>query len=557
MLSNNLNNSHRFNLNTLYQIDSSLSIRIAPSFTYQNTSNRSQTSYQTLSGNKALTNDGFSNSTASNEGYNFRNDMILRKKFARRGRTFSLALQTSLNESNGDGSLFSINNFYNPAGSLLKIDTLNQQNVLQGNLRGYNAKAVYTEPLLKRSLLEFSLAKGSNKSESGKITHDYNRQNSKYDLLNDTLTNNFESVYNLTNAGIRVRTQKRKFSYAFGVSLQQTEMEGKIISYKDSLITKKFLNFLPNARFQYNFSKLKTLTLTYAASTNQPTISQLQPVPDNSNSLNIKEGNPGLKQEYNHTLMGHLNLINPYKNKNLFFYFTLQETQNKIVNYDMIDQFGIKTTKPVNVNGVYNFNSEISYSMPVHFLKGTVEISNNTGYLKTKQFINGSGNDIKTWTLGPNLRFDMNPADKLNIGIGSGFTYNKTNYSLQSALNASYLSKEYTASLDWEMPRHFFLSTDFTYTINSQRSAGFNTKIPLWNASISKQMLKFNRGEIKFSARDILDKNIGISRSTNNNYIEDSRVLILQRFFLLSFTYSLNKTGLNCEGGGDIRVIRR
>ena len=37
---NNLNNNHRLNLNMLYQIDSMNSIRITPSFSYQNTSNR-------------------------------------------------------------------------------------------------------------------------------------------------------------------------------------------------------------------------------------------------------------------------------------------------------------------------------------------------------------------------------------------------------------------------------------------------------------------------------------------------------------------------------------
>ena len=104
------------------------------------------------------------------------------------------------------------------------------------------------------------------------------------------------------------------------------------------------------------------------------------------------------------------------------------------------------------------------------------------------------------------------------------YNYNKTKYSLQSALNTNYLSQEYSASLDWQLPKLFFFSTDFTYTINSQRAAGFNAKVPIWNASISKQMLKYNRGEIKLSARDLLNKNIGISRNSNNNYIEDSRV---------------------------------
>ena len=555
----NLSNSQRFNLNTLYQVDSMNSIRITPSFSYQKTNNRSLTDYQTLSEDRILTNEGFSNTTSASEGYNFRNDVIWRKKFTRKGRTFSLSLQTSLNESDGNASLSSINNFYNPDGTLLKKDTLNQRSNTTSDLRGSTARAVYTEPIWKKSLLEFSVSKSNTKSTSQKETFDFNKGNGKYDQLNNRLTNDFENTYGFTNAGIRMRTQKKKYSYAFGANWQQAELEGKIISgNKDSLINKTFRNILPNARFQYNITRFKTFSLTYNTNTNQPNMTQLQPVPDNSNSLNIREGNPDLKQEFNHSLQANLNLVSPYKNKNLFMFLTMQTTQNKIVNYDTINNLGVKRTRPVNVNGVYNINSNISYSLPVRFLKGSVEISSNTGLFKTKQFINTVGNDIKTFSVGPDIRLDMNPTDKLNIGVGAGFNYNKTKYSIQAALNTNYLSQEYTASLDWEMPKGFFFATDFAYTINSQRASGFNLKVPLWNASISKQMLKFNRGELKFSARDLLNKNIGISRNTNNNYIEDSRVLTLRQFFLLSFTYSLSKTGLNTAGsGGGMRMIMR
>ena len=557
--SDNLNNSHRLNLNALYQIDSMNSIRFIPSFSYQKTNNRSQTDYQTLSQDKMLTNEGFSNNTANSEGYNFRNDVMWRKKFARRGRTFSLSLQTSLNKSDGDGSLSSINNFYTPTGALIKRDTLNQRNTNNGDLKSYNVKAIYTEPLWKKSLLEFSVGRSNSVSTAKKTTYDFNKNNGKFDQLNNKLTNDFQNTYSFTNGGIRMRTQKRKYNYSFGANYQQAELEGKIISgTKDSLISKSFNNVLPNARFQYNITRFKSFSFTYNTNTNQPSMAQLQPVPDNSNSLNIKEGNPDLKQEFNHNFQANLNLLSPFKNKNLFMFLNGQTTQNKIVNYDTINSLGIKRTKPVNVNGTYNINSNISYSIPVHFLKGSVEISSNTGLFKTKQFINTVQNDIKTFSIGPDVRFDINMTSKLNVGIGGGINYNKTKYSLQSALNTSYLSQEYNASVDWEIPKGFFFAADFNYTINSQRASGFNIKVPLWNASISKQMLKYNRGELKFSAKDLLNKNIGISRNTNNNYIEDSRVLTLRQFFLLSFTYSLSKTGLNNAGnGGGMRIITR
>ena len=214
----NLNNNHRFNLNTLFQVDSMNSIRITPSFSYQKTNNRSQTDYQTLSEDKIFTNDGFSNTTSASQGYNFRNDIIWRKKFSRKGRTFSLSLQTSLNESDGDGSLSSINSFFTPAGALLKRDTLNQQSNIKGDLRGYNVRAVYTEPVWKKSLLEFSVSKSNTSSTSEKITYDYNKLNGKFDQYNNILSNDFENTYGFINAGMRMRTQKKKFSYSFGAN---------------------------------------------------------------------------------------------------------------------------------------------------------------------------------------------------------------------------------------------------------------------------------------------------------------------------------------------------
>ena len=557
--SDNLNNTHRVNLNMLFQLDSFNTLRVVPSFSYQDSRTRSRSDYQTRGGSGILANDGFSDNTGNNHGYNFSNDLIWRKKFRKRGRTFSLALQNGLNQSDGDGSLYSVNHFYNN-GVLSQIDSIDQIYTSSGDLKSYNLRGVYTEPIGKRSLLEFSLGHSNSKSTADKFTYDFNRITGKHEVLNPYLSNQFENSYGYTNGGIRWRYQKRKVSMALGMAWQQSDLEGTIKSgIKDSVISKTFRNVLPNARFQYNFTKFKSLQLNYSTSVNQPTMSQLQPVPDNSNPLNIREGNPYLKQEYNHAVMAHLNLMNPYKNRSLFAFINAQLTQNKIVNYDVVDYQGRKTTKPVNVNGVFNMNSDISYSMPVRALKATLEVRAGNSYYSGKQFINTQVNGIRQWTMGPEVRLDITPNDKISFGLNASVDQTRTKYTIQQKLNTKYLSQVYGTSIDWEMPKKFYFSTEFNYTINSQRAGGFNNKLPIWDASISRQVLKFNRGELKFSARDLLNKNIGISRTSNQNYIEDARVLTLRRFFLLSFTYSLSKTGLNNAGGGGgaMRVITR
>jgi len=365
-------------------------------------------------------------------------------------------------------------------------------------------------------------------------------------------------VYNYENAGFRIRKQTKKYNYAAGFSWQHAELEGGALhAVKDSLVRKGYNNILPTARFQYYFNRFKNISINYTTSTNQPTIAQLQPIPDNSNPLYVKQGNPGLNQEFTHSIRFNAQFVNPFKNKNFFANFSLQETQNKIVNNDRINAQGIDSVMPVNVNGVYNMNGSMSYGFPVRFLKGTVEVSSNYSLYKGKQFVNSDANNIKSVSVGPEIRLDMSPTKTLNLSLSAGLSFYDTKYSLQSARSSRYTNQEYSIEASWQLPKGFFASSDFNYRINGQQAAGYDAKVPLWNGSISKQVLHFNRGEIKLTANDLLNKNIGISRNANQNYIEDNSVKNLRRFFLLGFTYSLSKTGLNNAGSGGMKMISR
>jgi hypothetical protein len=555
----NINYNQKLNLSADIQLDSFNSIKIIPSFGYQQTHNTTNSSYYTLSPDQKQGTSGSSYNETNNHGYNFSSEILYRKRFRQRGRTLSFDFQNKSNASDGDGSLQSANTFRNPAGTVLGTESINQRNTNSSHLNGYTARAVYTEPVFKRMLLEFSLGKSNSKTTAKKTTNDYNPITDKYDQLNDRLSNEFESSYGYNNAGFRWRMQQKKLSIAAGVNWQQAQLDGKLISnIKDSAINKTFYNVLPNARLQYSFTKFRFLRLNYNTSTNQPSITQLQPVPDISDPLNIKVGNPDLKQELTHGVQLNFFSLNPFKNKNLFAFFNLTRTDNKIVNYDVIDSIGVKTTHPVNTNGTYNLFGSVSVGFPVRFLKGSVNISTNGTYAKNKSFINGALNMINTLNVGPEVRLDVSATDKLDISINGIINYYKTNYSLKPDLNTEYIIQQYSTDINWQLPHSFFFNTEFTYTINNQLGNGFNARVPLWNAWISRQFLKFNKGELKLSAYDLLNQNVGVSRSANQNYIEDKRVVNLRRYFMLSFTYSLNKNGLG--GGrerGDIHIIRR
>ena len=555
----NINNTHRLNTSADYQIDSFNSVKITASLAYQKTSNTTSADYNTETVDGTPVNSGNSNNSANSEGTSFGATILYRKKFRQKRRSFSVNLLTSLNGSEGSGRLVSHTDFYDKAGMPFLSNDLNQINQREENLQGINARAVYTEPLFKRSLLEFSVGRSYTESRAEKTTYDYNRGSGKWDQVNAALSNNFTNGYGNATAGLRLRKQTARYNFAWGAAWQQATLTGKTISAsKDSVIRKNFVNLLPGARFQYFFSGSKNILFNYSTGTTQPTITQLQPVPDNSNPLYVKLGNPGLKQEFTHSLRISSQFADLFTNRNFFVFFTLQQTRNKIVNYDRISGLGVDSVMPVNVNGVFSVNGNISYGLPVRFLKGMFDISSDLYQYHGSQFVNGQANKINTLTVGPQLRLSTNPTEELTLSFTGGLQLSRTRYSLPSARPATYTVREYGSEAGWRLPHRFYLSTDLNYRIINQYGTGIKTRVPLWNAALGKQLLPFNRGELKLSVNDLLNRNLAVNRSATQNYIEDTRTNNLRRFFLLSLTYNLTKTALSGSGNrGGVKMVNR
>lgn len=556
-LNDNINNGHRLNLVADIPLDSFHSIRVAPSLTTQDTRNNITRDYQTLLNDGRLVNEGGNRTTDKTNGYTFRNDILFRKKFRKQGRTFSVSLSTNLNASDGAGTLESVTAFYKPAGNLTGRDTLSQRNEQSNDLRNYQVKAVYTEPVFKKSLLEFSAGNSYEKAASEKTTWDIDRI-SKQELINQDYSNEYSRTYGTTDAGLRFRSKGKKYEYSLGGSWQQAKLSGTITAgTRDSVLNKSFYNWLPNATFKYIFKQMHVLNMSYRTSTNQPSASQLQPVPDNSDPLNIKEGNPDLKQEFTNMVMLNFQAVNPFAGRSLFMNLSAQMTNNRIVDSDTLTDSGIRYTRPVNADGVYNLTGNINLGLPLSFFKGRLGIGTRLNYNNNKQLLNRKENRIRSFTAGPEISLDLSLTDKLDIAMGAGVDYNNVRYTLSPERNTKYFSQNYEAELNWQLPKNFSLSTQFNYIANNQLAEGYNLRVPLWNASVSKQFLTNNRAELKLSAYDLLNKNVDVTRNADRNYIEDVRSTILKRYFMLTFTYNLSKVGAQNGAGVQIRTISR
>jgi hypothetical protein len=497
-----------------------------------------------------MLNNGFSNTANSTEGYTVSSELLYRHKFKKRGRTFSTTGSMQYNDSRGNSSQNAINNFFSN-GSINQRDTVDQVTRLNSLTQSYGVSASYTEPLSKRSLLEFKGFYNSDKGDLDRKTYDYNKTSGKHDMMNNRLSNAFETDYDYMGAGISMRAQQKKYGYGIGANLQYAKLNSHL---KDSAfsIMQNFTNLLPTANFNYSFNRMKTLRIDYATSVSQPTARQLQPVQDISDPLNITSGNPSLKQSYVHNASLQFFNAVPSQQKNLFAFINYTATENAIVNSDNINASGARTSMPVNANGIYNISGNIDRGFRVKKLNTRFGIGFNTSYSRWVNFINGDKNKTGTLTFMPRLSASYSYKEIIDISAEARVAYNKASYSLQPMLNNEYWRQVYELNATVNLPAGISVNSEFNYSAFTGRSNGYNTRVALWNAAISKQVLKSKKGEIKLSAFDLLKQNIGVDRNGNTDYIEDVQYKTLQRFFTLGFTYSLQKAA----AGGPRAVIR-
>jgi hypothetical protein len=367
------------------------------------------------------------------------------------------------------------------------------------------------------------------------------------------LSNNFSSNYTYSGGGLNFRSSPKKVNLTIGASLQAATLN-TINNTNNQNIRQSFTDVLPNALFQYQFTQTKNLRFEYNTSTIQPSVVQLQPVADVSDPLNVSIGNPALKRAYNQNIVLNYIAANFTRRTNLFVMFNYSATANAIAQSDSVTSYGTRISRPVNANGVNNMFANAEYGFPLRKLHSHLDVGSSYSIVNNVSFVNGNKNNIASTTWGPNITCAYSKDNKIDVELTAFLTLNTSRYSLLPALNTNYMRQNYGINITNYLPWGISLHNEFNYILNTGRTGGYNTSIPLWNASFSKLFLHNSRGELKLSVADLLDKNTGITRNSNNGYIIDEKYNVLRRYFLVTFTYSLNKAGLNTKSGMNIKV---
>ena len=540
-----------FNMAIDQKIDSFNSIKITPAVTFQQQNSWVNSRFNSINESNTKLNDGYNNSFTKSNALNFTTEALYRLRFRKKGRTLSALFNMTYNHSQQDGTLDSRTSYY--AGSSSKDSILNQTNNTDAVTNNYGGNLTYTEPLSKRSLIEFSAFVNSNVGQSDKKTYDLNPSSGKHDLINTLLTNNFQSNYIYSGGSINIRANEKKLNYTIGASMQSANLKSNNQTYGTS-VNHTFNDVLPNAMFQYKFNSYRNIRFDYSTSTQQPSTTQLQPIKNISDPLNVTEGNPDLKRSYSNNFNLHYFSADPFTRKNFFAMIAAGITSNAIVDADSIATNGYRKTKPVNANSTSYVFGNGSFGFPIKKLKSRVDVSLGVNYNHNISFINNAQNNIDNISLKPSLNWSFAIDNKIDIMATSSLNISKAIYSLEPQLNTNYLTQQYGLDITNYIIGGLVINNNFNYTINSGRADGYNTQVPFWNASLAKGFLKNKRAEVKLSAFDLLNKNTGTTRSASESYIQDTKYNVLQRYFLFSFTYILNKSG-KMAGGPNI-VIR-
>lgn len=548
--SRNRTTSHRFNLRFNYQLDSMTTLRIQPGFTVQHSSFQSLNQSQTLTSDAVgtggpvdstnLINTSNTRYHSTGNGISGSNNALLMRKFNRQGRTLSMNWNIAVNNQHTDGMTQSTNAFFGETGG--RSQHINQRAGQISKSVTNTVNLSYTEPLSISKSLEFHYHYANTRNTSNRTVNDYDEATGTYPVLNPTLSNDFVSTYQTNRVGSTLQTKRLKYTYAVGFEVQQANLRSDNRT-TDTELRKNFTNVLPNALFTYTFSKNRTLRFTYRSRTNAPSVSQLQPVPDNTNPLNIRLGNPALKQEFTHTVSINYNNVQQTSFRSVFAMLNASQTANKIVNATSFNNQGAQTTQPVNTNGYYNVNAFLAIGQRIQPIKAAVNLTSNVAFNRGVSLVNSRPNRSQNWTISQGARIHSNFDEKLEFGLSGNVSYQTALYSLQSSQNTEFFNKAISGDLYYQLPFRLVVTTDLAYNNYSGKSAGAVQNFALWNVALTRQFFRNKQGELRVQVYDLLNQNRSVNRNVTEIYTEETTSRVLNRYFMISFTYNLRRFG--------------
>lgn len=541
-------NNHRFNLRMEYKINDKNQIFLTPKANWQTTSQTSFTNATTtgmLNEPLNATNNQYGSDLT---GYSYGGDLLYMRGFAKKGRTLSYNLESNFTDNYGTTQLLAENVFY---GNQEVRDSLAQNAKPNTNSTTLENKLRYTEPLGEKSQIQFDYDYNITLDDSEKETYNFDPDNGQIIGLDTALSNVFSSTWQEHEPGLTYRFNNQKgFMTGIGLDYQFATLKSDLQFPREGQIDRTFSTFQPNMFMRWQINKEKSFGYFFRSYASAPTVRQLQNVVDNTNPIQLYIGNPQLQQAFGSRIHMRYNHTKVEKGTSLSFYGSVRTLSNYItnatlivqkdslINNEVLLQKGGQLTYPVNLNGYWSANGSVSYGFPFALVKCNVDVTTGLNYSRTPGLINLTENLSNTYGIVQRVNFTSNFSPLLDFTVGITANVNLVYNSLQPQLNNNYYVQTTSAGINYIFWTGFVFRTSIVHQWYTGLDEGFNQNFALWNASIGKKFLKNKQAELSLMVFDILNQNQSISRTVTELYVQDNQTLVLQQYFMLTFTYT-------------------
>lgn len=537
----------------------------------------SQEAIDVMRTNNLLVNARNNRSLSYSENKNFGGTLQLNRKLSSTGRNITVQVQGSY--SDNDSRNLSMNDvrIYKNINSNREDSAYqtNRYNLTPQKNYNYSGRITYSEPIMKATYLQFSYEfqykytksdrstyDFSNMGEGffGGVGHDYRNWNSYLALL----PNDYENYYDrelskfseyknyIHDIQLMLRVVRQSYNLNLGVTVmpQKTQFAYRYLN-TDTVANRHVTNITPTVNFRWKISKVSQLRLNYRGSTSQPSMTQLLPITDNSDPLNITLGNPGLKPSFTNRLWANYNnYIQKYQR---FFsaYINYSTTRNSISNMVTYHpETGGRTTQPVNINGNWNISGNMMFNTAIDTtgffsINSTTEVryANHVGYITLDRNSSSQKNYTKDLSIYERLGFSFRN-DWLEVEPGGSLRYNHATNELQPNANLDTWDFSYGFNTNILLPWNMSIATDLN--MNSRRGytdESLNTNELIWNAQISQSFLRNNALTFSLQFYDILQKQSNFSRSISAMQRTDTEYNAITSYAMLHVIYRMNLFG--------------
>ena len=559
--------SHRINARLEYNIDSFNSIIITPNLSLQkNNSIRDVRGDNFFSPTQPINKTTNIRDLISN-GYNLNNNILYRHSFRKRGRSVSVNFNTALNNRSSDNFTDAENIFFTTGTPF--TDSLRQfnDNLTSGTTLSTNV--TYTEPVGKQGQLQFSYAPSFTFNKADQQTLQFESSTGKYTRFDTVLSNKFDNTYHTHRPGITYRKGDRDNQFAIGLNYQYATLGSDQVFPVNARFERSFSNLLPNLQWRKKLSAKANLRVFYRTNANAPSVNQLQNVINNSNPLFLSTGNPELNQSFSHTLVTRYIFTNTGKGRSFFVNLFATATQDFVANATYVAAAdsvlapgvtlfrGSQLSKPINLQGYRNLRSFVTYGMPLKFIKSSINFNAGFGYTRAPGLINKVENTANTYNYNGGWVVASNISEFVDFNVSYTVNYNVVRNSIQPQLNNNFFTQLANLQFNLLSKKGWFFQNDIANQSFSGLADGFNQSFWLWNMSAGKKFLKNQTGELKLSVFDLLKQNQSIARTTTETFVQDVQNVVLQQYFMLTFTYRLRNFGKPAQNRPGMNNFRR